>query len=206
MRWLLLALPLLLAPAAGAQTPLGLRVMAGASSPTIDESYVTHDPVVGLAAFTEAPLSAAASLLLEAGYAQAAIGYPDLDVPPDLGPLVYEARTRAHLVSVAPALRYRVGQAAARPYLLAGPRVDVKLHESSTVDGDQGRTAYFGPLMYGGAAGAGVAFDSLLGVGAVDLDVRGSYLFGTRFWDADPDPRKGDIGHKALELRVGFSL
>ena len=198
---------LLLALASSVSAQAGIRLSSGLSEPTGAIVELDSDPIVGLAAFVKAPLSDQTAFVLEAGLAQATIDYkifrttdetPEVDLE---NPLFYDAHTRAHLLSVAPGLRYQIGQGQTTPYLLAGPRIDIKLLERSKVEANSGPSGFFAPFMFGGAAGAGVALTRFLGVDGVYVDLRGSYLLGTRFGASGED-----LGNKAVELRLGFTL
>ena len=157
---------LLAAPAASAQATVGARLGALYAAPIDPDPGISGRAGLGLVAFAERPVGRVVLGgevgVLQGGFRQEVAG-PDSGQPSTL-------RARVTVSTFAAAAALPLG----RVELFAGPRLDVRLSESGTLDGQTGRLTEYDDAMLGLAAGAGVR--APVGPTTLRVDVRVSRM------------------------------
>ena len=196
MRTLLLLL--IFAGPATAQTHYGARANTVAVWQEInaDDVYLG----IGVSAFGERMLTRVLAIGVDVGYSQS--GFDDTTVTRQDGPepgdrnfVTIGRSARAHLVTLAPALTIQIPGEFVRPYVFAGPRLDLVVAERFSLDGESGSYAAYSGVGAGASAGFGAGVAAPGSGPELRLDVRGSRL------EVREDRREW-----AVEVRAGLRL
>ena len=188
--WRLCAGLALLAAPCAAQTTVGARLGATYSAPVDAEDGISGRAGLGLVVFAERALRPGLALGAEGGVLTG--GFVQEVTPAQTTGAPGTLRARVVVLTLAPTAMLGVG-GALRPELFFGPRLDLRVAESATLNGQSGFLNEYAEAMLGASLGVGVRVPA--GARALRLDARVSRMRVT-------SARSELQG----ELRVGLAL